>query len=188
MMLKAEGLGGNARDGGIEIQAYQVVAFQPGLEADMPVGGGAPPEAGEISLSLVGSNSANRWRAFEVGCPAVRQKVAGRGGGKWFPEEQGACRILGPGFHVGRQQRASHGTQCKPKTPECFGCSEIASPVMRQDKCPFSSQVRQKAPVFRGCLGCSGTKPRIPFHYTPGKSAFVWVCGGVVVSLGPFDV
>lgn len=51
--LDLEGLGGNARDAGVKVQAYQVVAFQPGLETDMPVGGGTPPEVGEISLSLV---------------------------------------------------------------------------------------------------------------------------------------
>ena len=123
--LDPEGLGEIPTKVALKVQAHKVVPFHPEFKADMPWGGGASPEAGKIPLALANRNPTNRRRVFKVGRPAMRQEAIDRGGGKLLPEDQGTSWVLWPGFNVGRQQRPSHGTHCKEKTPKCLRCGEM---------------------------------------------------------------
>ena len=102
----------------------QVIPFQPGLKINMLLSRREPPQASKIPLTFVSSNAANRRQVFKVSSSALDQKTSADGRGKLFLENQRTCRKLGLGITVERQQRPSHGTNGKRKTPKCLTCNE----------------------------------------------------------------
>ena len=101
-------MGCDPGDVGVEVQRHQIVAFALGLEADVALVRGAPPEAGKVVLSLEGRRAPDRQGVLKREHPGPGKKAGRRCRGILPPEGQGAWSNVASGASLGRRRSVSH--------------------------------------------------------------------------------